>query len=383
LARGLYLLYYEDMSRSKCNRVFILGAGCSAGYGYPLGLSVLEELRSFLATKILSGCPVIQAAVSESVDLAARFPHADTLDKVVNLSEEHFNNFRRREGGCTVTVAHNELRTLTDKQILDAKIATTALFLDKEREARKKTLTSYKECLLPSIFGRGTRWQSAVNDSDCTVLTFNYDRLFEIAFLDYFKEFDARQFSVYGKSVLNSGFDFGLCRAGEDTKIVPDGFCFLKLHGSAGWWAKQCSGNLKRDECRCYSLESAQCAIDILQLERWLAQNKQFYKWEPLIAFPHEKQRFTSRNPGDFVQGPYIDKVWKHAAAVLGEVSEVTVIGYSFPEIDRAHMIENLLSKTPSATSIRIKNTNIAAVKSALDGIKILEGRLVFEKRTF
>ena len=53
-------------------------------------------------------------------------------------------------------------------------------------------------------------------------------------------------------------------------------------------------------------------------LEKFLQRNTQHYKWEPLIAFPHEKQRFTSKHPGAFEQGPYIGKVWEHAAEVLG-----------------------------------------------------------------
>jgi hypothetical protein len=192
-------------------------------------------------------------------------------------------------------------------------------------------LKGYKELLLPAVFERDKYWRIAVEGSDCSVLTFNYDRLFEIAFLDYFMDSqglpEIAQFPLYGKSVLNSGFDSGLCRAGEKTKIMPDHFCFLKLHGSAGWMAKECSGNLGRDECRFYSLDSAQCTTDVRQLEKFLVGNKRRYKWEPLIAFPHEKQRFTSVYPGDFVQGPYIGKVWAHAAEVLRKATEVTVIG--------------------------------------------------------
>jgi hypothetical protein len=59
------------MNRSKCKRVFILGAGCSAKYGYPLIVKLVDELNNFLAklTKIPGGCPTIQSAVSNSVDL--------------------------------------------------------------------------------------------------------------------------------------------------------------------------------------------------------------------------------------------------------------------------------------------------------------------------
>jgi len=370
--------------------VFILGAGCSANYGYPLCVKLVEELRKFSADRILKipgKCPVIQDAVSKSIDMAVKFPHADTLDKLVNLSEEHFKDLRRNEGGHIVTAAHNEQRTLTDGQILNAKVATAALFLDKEIEARKKTLEGYKEYLLPSIFGRGTRWQSAVNDSDCSVLTFNYDRLFEIAFLDYFKTsqgcYAVEQFPIYGKSVLNSGFDPNSNWGLKKIEIESGRFCFLKLHGSAGWWAKTCATNNRTKEWRDYCPISPHIPTDLVQLEQFLAGNMQFYKWEPLIAFPHEKQRFTSDHPGDFVQGPYIGKVWAHAAAVLGVATEVTVIGYSFAPIDRTHMVENLLRKTPKTTKIRIENKDVEAVRHALESYQDLQDRLEFIKKIF
>ena len=374
------------MSRSKCNRVFILGAGCSANYGYPLGVKFVEELRKFLDDKILKipgRCPIIQDAVRKSIDMAARFPQADTLDKLVKLFEERFKTFSSGRGVIWEN-ADTEQENLTDEQILNAKIATAALFLDKESEARKTALKGYKEFLLPTVFGRDQRWQSAVNGSDCSVLTFNYDRLFEIAFLDYIKDFQCEQFPLYGKSVLNSGFDPISAWGRKKIEIEPGRFCFLKLHGSAGWWAKMCATN-QADKWRDYCPNTPHIPTDLVQLEQCLAENK---KLEPLIAFPHEKQRFTSAHPGDFVQGPYIGEVWAHAAAVLGEATEVIVIGYSFAEIDRTHMVENLLRKTPKTTTIRIVNKDVEAVRHALENCQDLQdrlklGRLEFIKKIF
>src|SRR6266498_2817313 len=82
VARGFRILYCQDMDRSNRTRVFILGAGCSAQYGYPLNVKLSEELNSF-GSKISDRCPVIQNAVSKPIELAARFPRADTLDRLV------------------------------------------------------------------------------------------------------------------------------------------------------------------------------------------------------------------------------------------------------------------------------------------------------------
>ena len=370
------------MSRSKCKRVFILGAGCSARYGYPLGLNLVEELRRFLGRRISDGGPTILNAVSKLVALAARFSQADTLDKLVNLFEERFKAFRGDEGGVGWTNADTKRETLTDEQILNAKIATAALFLDKEEEARSKTLKGYKEYLLPSIFGQDQDWQCSVNNSDCCVFTFNYDRLFEIAFLDYFPGFDPQRCPLYGNWVLNSGFDPTLAFGLKRLDIKPDRFCFLKLHGSAGWWARKCASP-SNEKWRDYCPASPDTPTDLPQLENWLAQDNGIYRWEPLIAFPHEKQRFASDDAGDFVQGPYIDEVWRHAAAVLQVAAEVTVIGYSFASIDRTHSVENLLSRTPKTTRIRIENKDVEAIKQTLKDFEVLQGRLDFDQRTF
>ena len=79
------------------------------------------------------------------------------------------------------------------------------MFVAREEKARSEGLQSY-ERFIASIFG-GDPWQEGVKAADCHVLTFNYDRLFEIAFLDHFKSFDTRSAFLYGNSALNSGFN--------------------------------------------------------------------------------------------------------------------------------------------------------------------------------
>ena len=360
-----------------------MGAGCSAAYGYPLGQKLGEELKSF-AAKVPDGSS-IKVAVNEAIDLTATFPHADTLDKLVKLSNERFKAFRSARGPVWEK-ADTDQESLMRDQVLSAKIATAALFLDKEQGARKTMLEGYKNYLLPSIFGRGSSCQSAVNDSDCSVLTFNYDRLFEIAFLDYFKDSEdcsrIEQFPLYGKSILNSGFYPTLDWRLKRIDVEPDRFCFLKLHGSAGWWAKICETNPK-EKWRDYWPGTPHVPTDLAQLEEFLAGNKQFDKWEPLIVFPHEKQLSTSDPLVEYVQSPYTDKIWKHAARLLGEATEVIVIGYSFAEIDREHMLEKLLRKTPRTTRIKIENKEVGSVQRALEGFSDLQDRLEFVTRVF
>jgi len=68
--------------------------------------------------------------------------------------------------------------------------------------------------------------------SHCHVLTFNYDRMFEIAFLG---RFNLDGYALYDRRVLNSGVP---AISGIRTKILfePEAFSFLKLHGSILGW---------------------------------------------------------------------------------------------------------------------------------------------------
>jgi hypothetical protein len=111
------------------------------------------------------------------------------------------------------------------RQIYEARIATVALFLDLERKAKRTGLPRYAK-FFDELFGNSTDWTSASKKSRCDVLTFNYDRLFEIAFLIRFR-CDAGQYPLYGKTLLNSGLDFV---QGTSIDFDANRFSFLKLH---------------------------------------------------------------------------------------------------------------------------------------------------------
>src|SRR5207244_4104933 len=80
------------------------------------------------------------------------------------------------------------------------------------------------------------------------------------------------------------------------------------------------------------------------------------YPWEPLLAFPNEKERALSADPGDFYDVPFTRRVWEHAATVLSHAEELVVIGYSFNSIDRKYVVENLLLKAPPCKQIIVSN---------------------------
>jgi hypothetical protein len=363
---------------NRLTTVFILGAGCSHKYGYPLGASLADQLQEFRA-KIPKGCDIIHQAVGDTVALAADL-QVKTLDELAKRFEDEFSASYDGTGGIPYAALKKKEGRYA-KPILDAKIATAALFLDREDEARKTSLHGYRR-LIASMFD-GSPWRKGVESSNCHVLSFNYDRLFEIVFLDRFKEFDPKQFDLYGEYALNSGF--GDRRASGSERIEPAAgrFCFLKLHGSAGWCVKRAEGNPYL-ECRRYCPAAPATRITLQDIEKHLRKQKpEIYPWEPLIAFPHEKKSDTDNHPGDFLRTPYITKIWKHAASILKDAKQVRVIGYSFNPIDSRDMVDKLLSKATACDKIVIQNPDEAGVRAAL---KSCEGKLrplEFDKTEF
>lgn len=211
------------------------------------------------------------------------------------------------------------------------------------------------------------------------MLTFNYDQLFEIACLEMFRSCDSRSHSLYDQEALNSGFllsgDYNL------VDPAPSRFCFLKLHGSVGWWVGWKIGGGKE-----YRVSVPLKPRSLVEIEAAIpAERDPLSGPEPLMAFPHERQgsqEYLSAQgkSSDYLWAPYIDKVWQHAADVVANATEVRVIGYSFSPIDRSHMVNQILSK---AIRARIVIQNKVDVRRNLESYPQLKDRLKFDLRPF
>src|SRR5688572_4944155 len=157
------------MTDTKGCRAFILGAGCSANYGYPLGIALGQQLQKFF-WDIPADC------------------------------DDEFLDWDAQRGSANADQAYLDRERLAAKQILDARIATSAMFVAREENARQRGLPGYQR-LLGSIFG-GEPWEEAIADSGCHVLSFNYDRLLEIAFFNHFKSSNSQRLGLYAKNAL-------------------------------------------------------------------------------------------------------------------------------------------------------------------------------------
>jgi hypothetical protein len=329
--------------------VYILGAGCSVGKppigpGYPLAsefISSLEQFEVKLDNK--DDCRKLKKCVSDTVTLLKRekAPTMDALAARLGTRAHDFTN------GLTT----ND-RLLTERQITDAKIATAALFMDLEQSAIETGLIRYHH-FLTELFGNTTNWKEASQNSDSSVLTFNYDRLFEIAFRTRFSTY-AKTACLYGKSLLNSGMDY---QVGTEIDVAHKQFAFLKLHGSVGIHAREEGGFGTKIYPYQNGLPGDPIVIsDKLFFDKTPVANPYGRIPEPLIVFPHEKPFVKGGTDTLLTFRNYIPRIWEEARRLVSEATEIWFIGYSFAPMDKADVLD-LLNSAKNCERILIQNT--------------------------
>jgi hypothetical protein len=246
------------------------------------------------------------------------------------------------------------------RQIAEAKLAVAALFHSLESQAAASKLNSYHS-FLHRIFPSqsGGDYQDLLARTPARVLSFNYDRLFEIAFLQHFKVDPNCAF--YSTRGLNSGLDNVY---NSKVEFAEERFSFLKLHGSVGMIASDVYGEVRH----WHSVPCADGISDIKYTDFFLPNADGSISDEPrtpLIFFPHEKENLLS---GQQIGSPYrvyADKIWKRAHDIAEQATEITLIGYSVCETDFSYVLP-LLSSAMNCKQIVIQNPNAEEIRDRL-----------------
>jgi hypothetical protein len=342
-------------------RIFIMGAGCSAEYGYPLAKDFRECLDSYarqLERRL--NCERLRQIVAATADLMER-SHTPTIDRLVRWIEEEPGKL----GSRPTHYDHPDNKPWRDKtawaeqQVLNAKRVTMAMFLEREEAVRETALCGYRD-FLGAIFD-GCRELNSLTTTNRRVLSFNYDRLFEIAFASYFNLKGDCYVNCYGRELLNSGWD-GAGGGGEG--IAPDRFCFLKLHGSAAAWIKGTRGEPHYFSCGVLR-ETERCINDDFFSppgEKPSPIPKE--NPEPFIVFPHEKDGVLQRGHTPICKD-YLDAIWHKAEELVSAAGEIWVIGYSFDRNDRMSLM-NLLRRKTQDCLIVVQNPHAEGICSEL-----------------
>lgn len=192
-------------------RVHILGAGCSFDEqcGYPLAKQFIPELRAYAdGIADAADCQKIKKAVEFTAALLNACQtgacHAATIDQLVNL----ILNGRCDEQIRALGSPQPNNAALRYDAVRKAKIATSAFFLEREGRVLNRQLGKYREFIQRKVLdetGVSERSQNRLRKSTARVLSFNYDRLFELSFLGAFADAHIKEFFPYHSEVLNSG----------------------------------------------------------------------------------------------------------------------------------------------------------------------------------
>ena len=334
-------------------RVYILGAGCSFG-SYPLAKDFLRALKDY--GEVLQKRPNtnrLQRVVSSTIALMEK-NHTPTIDRLALKVDE---DLARQKGSVGTSQAQeaSRLEQEADEKTLGAKVATAALFLDREETARRTGLQPYQDFV--KLILDHNRDLGTLKSTPNSVLSFNYDRLFETAFADHFRL--GPNFDVYGSDWLNSGLDFLSNRAAD---IAPHRFTFLKLHGTAATWVEQQHREPRYIRASLYG-PTPPADDSLFWPTSRIPSPIPGQSREPLIVFPHEKDR-ARQNRTSFPFDAFIRATWENAARLLKQAEEIWIIGYSFDVNDRRSLME-LLHNSP-AQKIIIQNPNAESICNEL-----------------
>lgn len=270
-----------------------------------------------------------------------------TVELMRQLKVETIDELAYRLHHCTAvdtSLSLSEQTKLRYRQMNEAKVSVAALFHSLESQAAASGLKSYHSFLhriFPSV--SGGNYLKQLECSPARVLSFNYDRLFEIAFLQHFAV--DPNYALYYEYGLNSGLT---PIQNTMVKFFDGRFSFLKLHGSVGMVAEDAHGDVYHGHlkpCVDGAFEVTDAAFFTRDTQKSITDQPR----SPLIYFPHEKTTLLSEQQAGSPNRVYAREVWKQAAVIAAQAAEITLIGYSVCETDFAYVLPLLRSATNCA----------------------------------
>lgn len=326
--------------------VYILGAGCSAGNppqapGYPLAKQFRQELQTF-ANELVGrlNCTKLHQAVTNTTAALQQYD-CETIDELVRLlvTKAHGSHAQ-----CTPEETH-----IADRTVQSSKIATSAYLLSRETTAAGACGNRYR-AFLQKLFRNESSWDKAAATSTDSVLSFNYDRLFERAWRDYF------QIGVsphpHAKAGLNSGL---LTPLTQNHSVDPERFSFLKLHGCCGTCVDP---HWKPESPETSSIRGTAFSDPPRELtdSEFFPETEQLksgkYGVEPLIVFPVEKPHTKPSSGARLPHRHYIQSVWREAQRRVSQADRLWFIGYSFQPMDHEDVASLLRAAKPGSTVV-------------------------------
>lgn len=293
----------ENMENTK---VYILGAGCSVCGEYPLACKVTVGLRDFARSRLDR---------EESKELY-RCTMA-TCNRMMETGVETIDQLAAYLNGSEPAV------------IRDAKLAMSVHFLSLEDAAVERAFWNYRRFFEELFrYGKSDLLAARVKATPCRVITYNYDRLFERAFIKWANQIEpdnkdmASGLDGFVTTFLNTGF-------GDPHSIAfeQDRFSLLKLHGGVGQFSRTKDFGFKH----IYRPQFGSFIPDYTDRDYY--RPEEFANDIPTLIFPADKNlKNSNQNGSSFVE--YMKAVENQAMAFCQNAEEIQIIGYSIQQID-------------------------------------------------
>ena len=260
----------------------MVGAGLSAGLGFPTIARLLPELWKRLDRKSASDLADVVRFHHPyfDVDLCKTYPTIEQLLSEMKANADLFDSTRPAAGGFTSV----ELQERRSKLLHEL----AAWFHD----LKKTALTSKPEWLGQLV--------TTMKNERATIISFNWDLI-----LDQL---------LFGKDLDRTSYGLGRRRTGVR---------LIKPHGSLNWYKGDMAGPIKEGKKFALTDGKMNSVIAFRPLRAPISRKGR--KYMPLIVPPVYAKQF---------EGPLFRKLWQETVQVLSTASEVRFLGFSLAEAD-------------------------------------------------
>jgi hypothetical protein len=274
----------KSMGRRRC--VYVIGAGFSAGLGYPLTSDLLLRLWSRLEESFRHQLQRVIEFHHPGFDPTrfVSFPNVEELLSEMLVNEELFDASRQYEGNFTQT----ELRDLQRDLLLRIADWFHELSADVSPSTPKANWLK--------------RFRNRIERENAAIISFNWDLILDEL--------------LFGTelSALSYGF----------SAPTSSGAVLLKPHGSLNWFEEKEGQHIKGEKR--IKVFDAKGSDSVYAFREFRAPRSAVGRtYAPLIVPPVYLKNFNK---------PVFEAVWKKCTSVLGTATEVVFLGYSMPSAD-------------------------------------------------
>lgn len=271
------------MKRREC--VYVVGAGFSAGLGYPLTYDLLQRLwprlKSTFKERLVKVIRFHHPRFSE--DRFSSFPNIEELLSELFVNEELFEASREYDGTFTVTNLREIQRELLEQ------VAIWFHHLSRTVQPSSPKLSWL------------TDFRDRVRAENAAIVSFNWDLILDEL--------------LFGDKIGAASYGFG-----ADTDDIP---ILLKPHGSLNWFKGPLARFIKADRRTLLHKADSGSVYAFLQFRSPVSARGRAYS--PLIVPPHHLKRFDQ---------PVFRDLWRRSTSTLSTAKKVVFIGYSMPAAD-------------------------------------------------